>query len=181
MKTILKRILRCLCDRQKKKADDRYLLLAGVIGCMTLPFYYGYLVALHVPRGTSAVAYQILPGILVASYGLTVTGIALAKELGKKAWAIIAVVVLVVASQPWTYTLNHFHPSALSRAKVDPEVYELAELMGAGKAFMPTDIASQFCEIQSETDVCFGDGYDLTKTEIMDDMVAAISPSSHKP
>ena len=46
--------------------------------------------------------------------------------------------------------------------------------MGAGKAFMPTDIASQFCEIQSETDVCFGDGYDLTKTEIMDDMVAAI-------
>lgn len=158
----------------RKKIAGPYLLVLALIVALALPVYYLYLRVLHVPMGTYAVAFQVLPGIPLAAYGLTALGEGGAAHMGKRIWWILVAVVLLIASQPWTYTLQRFRPTAITAAKVDAEVVEVAQMMDGGIAFMPTEIAPQFGEVQSHTGVCYGVGYDLTATDTPSAMVDAI-------
>ena len=158
----------------RKKIQGPYLFILGMIVVLALPVYYLYLRLLHVPMGTYAVAFQVLPGIPLAAFCLTFLGEEVKPRLGKHTWWVLAVLVLFLASQPWTYTLQRFCPTAITGAKVDAEVVEVAGMMDGGIAFMPTEIAPQFCEVQSHTGVCYGMGYDLTETDTPSAMVDAI-------
>lgn len=167
-------LMTLLILHNKRQLDVIYCMVAGLIVALALPVYYLYLFVLGVPRGTSAVAYQVLPGILLAAYGMTILGSDLAKQYGKTCWLGVAVIVVFMASQPWQFTTERLEIAKPSQDKIDAEVYDLANLMGEGIAYMPTDMATQLCEIQSETNICFGDGYDSPKTETMTDIVDAI-------
>ncbi|SFT32938.1 hypothetical protein SAMN02910301_0350 [Lachnospiraceae bacterium XBD2001] len=163
-----------LIMRNRRRSDDRFALCVAIVCAVVSPLYFMYLRVLHVPRGTMAVAFQILPCVALAAFGLTVLGQYLASKYGKRVWLLLAIGVIVLASQPWTFTKSRIIFSNPGTAKVDAEVYELADMMDEGTAFMPSKMATQFCEVQSQTNVCFDDDFFVVKMQTPTDMVNAI-------
>ncbi len=137
-----------LRKNEVKRMSIPWLYSLAVLIAMISPTSYLLVMKLHIGAARAESVFFMLPVIPLAAVSLLELYDKLHPYI-RQVGVVLAVFVLLIASQPWRFTKEQWMISNPTTAKVSHEVIELSDMIGEGGVVAPPEIQASLREINT--------------------------------